>query len=196
MQLYQRENKIVYLLFICCFIIIYYSACDSTEYKNHEVDLNDLVSSNNLNRNLLTIHIDKSEYKLSILSAGEIIKEYPVVFGGNPKDDKLREGDQCTPEGDFKVQDYYPHNKWQKFIWVDYPTTDSWKKHKAAKANGIISSNARIGGEIGIHGVPSGLGMAVRLKYNWTLGCISMENDDINELYPYVFRGMKIHIQK
>jgi murein L,D-transpeptidase YafK len=140
--------------------------------------------------------IDKSDYCLSILADTIIIKQYPVVFGANPKDDKLREGDQCTPEGEFRIVSKYPHKNWSKFIWINYPTSDSWSKHNAAKAGGRIPATSGIGGEIGIHGVPAGFDSLIDLRKNWTLGCISLKNKDVDEIYPYIGSNTKIMIRK
>lgn len=85
---------------------------------------------------------------------------------------------------------------WSKFIWINYPTEDSWKKHNNAKEVGNIPSDAKIGGEIGIHGVPHGMDEYINLKYNWTLGCISLKNKDVNEIYPYIQEQTKIEIRK
>lgn len=106
------------------------------------------------------------------------------------------QGDQCTPEGTFTIRDYYPHKSWSKFIWIDYPNEASWEKHAFAKEKGQIPEDAKIGGEIGIHGVPEGYDYAIRDKYNWTLGCISLTNKDVNEIYTYVFTGMVVTISK
>ena len=130
-----------------------------------------------------------------MLYNNEEIKSYPVVFGSNPIDDKLRQGDSCTPEGIFKVRAHYPHKSWSKFIWIDYPTEDSWKKHNTAKSSGFITENAAIGGEIGIHGVPEGYDNMIDEKYNWTLGCISLKNVDVNEIYMIIKVGTKIEIR-
>ena len=71
------------------------------------------------------------------------MKTYAVVFGGNPIDDKLQEGDSCTPEGDFYIINKYPHKNWSKFIWINYPTKDLWRKHEKAKAKGIITKTQK-----------------------------------------------------
>jgi murein L,D-transpeptidase YafK len=144
----------------------------------------------------IKVIIDKSDYTLQVFTADTLVKTYPVVFGGNPVDDKLREGDQCTPEGTFHIFSKYPHKSWTKFIWIDYPTADSKKKHNQAKADGKIPKNARIGGEIGIHGVPNGNDFAIDKKINWTLGCISLKNADVDEIYPYFNKKTEIIIQK
>jgi murein L,D-transpeptidase YafK len=144
----------------------------------------------------IAVLIDKSDYTLQIFAADTLVKTYAVVFGGNPIDDKLRQGDQCTPEGIFKINSKYPHKSWSKFIWLNYPTADSWKKHKQAKIDGLIPSNAKIGGEIGIHGVPEGQDFAIDKRINWTLGCISLKNADVNEIYPFIDGKTEIKIQK
>jgi murein L,D-transpeptidase YafK len=144
----------------------------------------------------ILIKIDKSDYQLNVYSSDTLIKTYPVVFGGNPIDDKLQQGDSCTPEGDFYIVSKYPHRSWSKFIWINYPTADSWRKHKKAKADGSIPKNAKIGGEIGIHGVPEGTDTMISNQFNWTLGCISLKNKDINEIYPFIDKKTRIHIQK
>jgi len=125
-----------------------------------------------------------------------ILKQYPIVLGGNPVDDKLRQGDQCTPEGEFLVRAKYPHRSWDKFIWIDYPNENSWIKHKQAKQEGTIKEYEKIGGEIGIHGVPNGTDEIIDLGMNWTLGCISLKNRDINDFYPFIKKGTPVIIQK
>lgn len=144
----------------------------------------------------VTIYIDKSDYRLSVFSGNSVVKTYKVVFGGNPKDDKLRQGDQCTPEGTFYIKTKYPHRSWNKFIWLDYPNAQSWEKHNKAKREGIIPADAKIGGEIGIHGVPEGKDFAIDQRINWTLGCISLKNSDLDEIYPYITKKTPIKIQK
>lgn len=133
-------------------------SCSSQEvYKNYNASLPSLMNDSTFNNLQLFIVINKSEYKLTILADTLIVKEYPVVFGGNPKDNKLMQGDQCTPEGKFKIRSKYPHKSWSKFIWLDYPNEDSWAKHNQAKSESRIPQQANIGGEIGIHGVPEGM---------------------------------------
>jgi len=164
-------------------------------YLNYTLSASKLIDSLAIKKSDLSINIDKSEYKLKLVSKANVIKEYPVVFGTNPVDDKLMEGDRSTPEGTFKIRDHYPHASWSKFIWIDYPTKDSWKKHNEAKQNNKIPQNATIGGEVGIHGVPKGKDALIDKKVNWTWGCISLKNKDINDLYKVVFKGMTIIIE-
>lgn len=179
-------------------LIILFATCygQSLEFKNYSVPLQRVLDSMDINKRSIEIHIDKSDYKLSIVAGSKVLKEYPVVFGANPVDDKLRQGDKCTPEGTFKVKTKYPHSQWSKFIWFDYPNSDSWKKHNEAKQKGLIPASASIGGEVGIHGVPNNSDYAIDYKMNWTLGCISLKNKDINEIYEFVDTNTIVYIQK
>lgn len=187
-------SRIAAIVTFCIFL--FSCKAEESEYKNYGTPLAELLETREINQNDISIHIDKSDYKLSILYDTLIVKEYPVVFGKNPVDDKLRQGDECTPEGIFNMVSKYPHKSWSKFIWINYPTGDSWRKHNEAKREGSIPENAKIGGEIGIHGVPQGMDNLIDLKFNWTLGCISMKNKDINEIYPFVSKTTVIVIKK
>ncbi|UCH13152.1 MAG: L,D-transpeptidase [Bacteroidales bacterium] len=180
-------------------IIFFTLSCSSKEdnsLSNYNYSLAALFDSLNIDSNQIIIHIDKSRYRLSIFKDTLLIKDYPVVLGGNPVDDKLQQGDNCTPEGTFKMILKYPHKEWNKFIWIDYPNDESWEKHKAAKEANLIPQDANIGGEIGIHGVPEGFDNLIDLKFNWTLGCISLKNKDVDEIYPYITESTEIIIQK
>jgi murein L,D-transpeptidase YafK len=171
-------------------------SCKGEKSDNIKYSLAGLIDSLNIDTTGLVILIDKSDYRLSVLYDTLVIKEYPVVLGGNPVDDKLQQGDRCTPEGTFKVITKYPHKEWSKFIWINYPNEESRRKHEAAKREGKIPADAEIGGEIGIHGVPDGMDILIDLKFNWTLGCVSMKTKDINEIYPFASKTTKIIIQK
>lgn len=159
-----------------------------------DIPLSTLMDSAGIGTGSLTIYIDKSALTLSLLHNDTVIKTYPVVLGGNPVGDKRMEGDQKTPEGEFQIRNLYPHAKWSKFLWVNYPTDESWEKFNAAKANGEIPQTASIGGEIGIHGVPEGYDYLIDQKENWTLGCISLKNAHIDEIYAAIEKWTKVVI--
>lgn len=155
-----------------------------------------LIDSLQVKQHNISIQIDKSDYILMVLNKTEILKSYRVVLGSNPKDDKRMEGDRCTPEGTFHIVSKYPHKSWRKFIWIDYPNDESKIKFKEAKLNGEIPKDAKIGGEIGIHGTPEGSDYLIDDKVNWTWGCISLKRKDVDEIYPYINEITEIIIEK
>ena len=169
-------------------------AYSNNDFFNYGQTLGKLIDSLAIDVSAIYIVIDKSDYLLSVMIDSQAVKEYPVVFGGNPIDDKRMQGDQCTPEGKFLVRTKYPHRSWEKFIWIDYPNQESWTKFNAAKASGDIPQDASIGGEIGLHGVPGNANELISLRVNWTLGCISLKNNDINDFYPHIDKGTLIII--
>lgn len=163
---------------------------------NYNRELSVIVDSLGLISSDLYVLIEKSEYLLSVMTDSTVLKQYPVVFGRNPIDPKLREGDGCTPEGTFGVITKYEHRMWSKFIYIDYPNKDSMRRFREAVEGGEVPPDASPGGQIGIHGVPEGMDFAIKDRQNWTAGCISLKNKDVNELYDYMMTGSKVVIRK
>lgn len=144
----------------------------------------------------ISILIDKSDYELSVYDEKGWYATYPVVFGNNSLDDKKMEGDNKTPEGSFKIVSKRVHEKWYRFLAIDYPTRESWEKFNARKKRGEIPANATIGGSIGIHGTWPREDFVIDKYKNWTMGCISMKKDDVLEIYAYTPIGTKVVIRK
>ena len=165
----------------------------SNNLLNYEQSLSEIITSP-LEKSQTAILIDKSNYQLTLYYQQEAVKSYPIVLGINPIEDKQREGDYKTPEGVFKVRDLYPHQSWSKFIWLDYPNYQSWRKHLAAKKAGKISLLSTVGSEIGIHGVPPNGDRLIDARDHWTWGCISLKNQDVDELYGAIQTGTIVKI--
>ncbi|HEX2628657.1 MAG TPA: L,D-transpeptidase [Chitinophagaceae bacterium] len=144
----------------------------------------------------ISIIIDKSDYELSVYDEKGWYATYPVVFGNNSLADKKMEGDKLTPEGSFKIISKRVHEKWCRFLALDYPTAESVQKFNERKQRGEIPSGARIGGSIGIHGTWPHEDFVIDKYKNWTLGCISMKNDDVKEIYGFTGSGTKVTIRK
>ncbi|HZH95224.1 MAG TPA: L,D-transpeptidase [Flavisolibacter sp.] len=144
----------------------------------------------------MRIVIDKSDYELQVFDAHGWYATYPVVFGNDPMLDKKVEGDRCTPEGSFKIQSKKPHAKWSRFMLLDYPNGESLAKFNARKQRGEIPMNARPGGGVGIHGTYPHEDFIIDRYKNWTLGCISLKNADVQELYGYLPVGTTVTIKK
>jgi len=106
------------------------------------------------------------------------------------------EGDKNTPEGTFHIASKRVHDKWHRFMALDYPTKESWEKFNQRKSRGEIPETARIGGGIGIHGTWPHEDFQIDRYKNWTLGCISMKNEDVEDFYRYAQVGMKIIIRR
>lgn len=147
-----------------------------------------------IDRSQTAILVEKSNYKLTLYYQNQPIKSYPIVLGKNPVGDKMREGDYKTPEGIFTIRDLYPHPSWSKFIWLDYPNRESWRKHLEAKRLRKIKSSDTVGSEIGIHGVPQNADYLIDERANWTWGCVSLKNKDVDEIYDVIQVGTIVEI--
>lgn len=124
-------------------------------------------------------------YEGGQLSAGGC---WGAGLGFAPEAHKLRQGDGRTPEGWYRTSDK-PWSQFYGAIAVHYPNAED---AAAAQAAGTISAETAagiaraiqqgkkppqataLGGEILLHGGGSGA--------DWTLGCVAMDNADIDAL--------------
>jgi lipoprotein-anchoring transpeptidase ErfK/SrfK len=147
-----------------------------------------------------SILIEKSRLRLTILDGGQPVKRYRAAIGAN-KGDKVREGDQKTPEGEFYVCVKNHNSKYVLSLGLSYPNIADARRGlrdgliSRGDYNRIVSAirnrrqppwNTKLGGEIMIHGK--------RLGGRDTLGCIALEDEDIRELFPRITLGTKVTI--
>ncbi|MGF1674564.1 MAG: murein L,D-transpeptidase family protein [Rivularia sp. (in: cyanobacteria)] len=177
----------------CPLLEVIHSPLPGNELLNYGQTLEELIGKN-IDQAKTSILIEKSKYRITLYYHKKPVKSYPVVFGSSPKGDKLQEGDRRTPEGIFRIKDLYPHPSWSKFMWLDYPNAASWRKHFQAKSQGKISWFNSIGGQVGIHGVFQGNDGIIDQQQNWTWGCPSLKNQDVDELYNVVKVGTLVEV--
>lgn len=149
------------------------------------------------------IVVSKKGRKLFLFSGKKLLREYPIKIGLNPVDDKVKQGDYCTPEGKYYVCVRNPRSKYYLSLGLSYPNIDdaadglennliNKSQHdgivRRIKKRQIPPWNTRLGGEIFIHGDGE--------IYDWTYGCIALNNDDIEELYSVIKIGTPVEITK
>lgn len=142
------------------------------------------------------IVVDKSENTLTVYDNVDWVIQFPCTFGSDDLGDKLYQGDRRTPEGSFHITSKGPHKKWHKIMRLDYPTQADRQKFEERKRRGQIPANAKIGGDIAIHGTWPREDFAVEYLQNWTLGCISMRNDHLDELFNMIPVGTQVIVRK
>ncbi len=181
----KTHPKKIYLLFLVLVIIT------NTSFKTIKNKHKGNVSSHTYK-----VIIVKHKYELQIYdSAGDWIVTYPVVFGNKDMGDKMMQGDKRTPEGLFHIINKRRHEKWNCFMLIDYPNQESYQKFNQRKARGIIPSDAKIGGEIGLHGTWPHEEYAIDQYQNWTEGCISTKNIYIQEIFSLLPVGTTVEIR-
>jgi murein L,D-transpeptidase YafK len=132
----------------------------------------------------------KHKRELQLVSENEIIKTYEVSLGREPIGKKEFEGDKKTPEGIYKIEDKNPNSGYYKNLGISYPNKND--------INNAKSIGKPPGSLIKIHGLRNGLGWIGRfhLFFDWTMGCVAMTNDEVEELYNNVKTGTVIEIRE
>lgn len=152
-------------------------------YANGEgdADLINLLSAD-------SVVLNKKARKLYLLKSGKIYRTYNVRLGGQPIGHKQQEGDERTPEGQYVLDARIENSKYHKSIHLSYPNTED---QKLAQKTGLNP-----GGEVMLHGQPNGFGWAWRLLalWDWTDGCIAVNNQDMDELWNLIENGTSIEI--
>ncbi len=135
------------------------------------------------------ILILKKDHTLQLFAAGKVIRTYKVALGRGGLAAKEREGDARTPEGHYIIDSRNAASHYHKALHVSYPNVED--RARAAKL-GVPP-----GGAIMIHGLPNGMawiGAAHRL-YDWTLGCIAVTDEEIDEIWNLVPDGTPVEIR-
>ncbi|MEP7028226.1 MAG: L,D-transpeptidase [Candidatus Eisenbacteria bacterium] len=147
------------------------------------------------------IVVVKSRRELRLVSRGEVVRTYHVALGLEPVAPKARQGDFATPEGNYYVCSKNPHSRYDLALGISYPgPNDAMRGLEAglitpAEHDRILSafvrraappSNTRLGGQIMIHGRGA--------AWDWTEGCIALNNLDIEELFNSVPVGTPVEI--
>jgi murein L,D-transpeptidase YafK len=136
-----------------------------------------------------SIVILKKEHTMELLAGGKVIRTYKVALGQGGLAPKEREGDARTPEGHFVIDAKNEHSKYHKALHVSYPSAEDRKR---AARLGVSP-----GGAIMIHGLPDGkawVGARHRL-FDWTLGCVAVTDDEIDEVWRLVPVGTPVEIR-
>lgn len=142
------------------------------------------------------IVVDKVCRTLHLYQYGRLVRSYPVVLG-RKLGRKLYEGDQRTPTGLYMIIDKDHHRRWSRFMLLDYPTGQDVHRYWQNVTAGVVPRRGGgypgVGGEVGIHGTD--YESFNRVGINWTLGCISLFNLDVQELYSLVQVGTLVYIK-
>lgn len=153
------------------------------------------INMDTIDKSQIVVVVDKSEYLLYILHKKKRIRQYRAVFGPDRMRDKHNAGDRCTPEGWFKIIAIRDHKAWQKFMLLDYPTSESYERFSERKRKGLVPPNAGIGSAIGIHGTFRGGEGMVDNGFGWTDGCVALKPSDIYDLNKFVQVGTRVFIR-
>ncbi|MBP7850514.1 MAG: L,D-transpeptidase family protein [Lentimicrobiaceae bacterium] len=135
------------------------------------------------------IIIYKSKRQLLVYSNEQLLKTYRISLGRQPIGGKEFEGDKKTPEGNYYINAKNPYSGYHKNLGISYPDKEDIEY---AKRYG-----KQAGGDVKIHGLRNKTGFIGKFHrwYDWTLGCIAVTNEEMDELYRAVNIRTRIEIK-
>ncbi|OJW51024.1 MAG: hypothetical protein BGO67_11860 [Alphaproteobacteria bacterium 41-28] len=132
--------------------------------------------------------VHKSKRTLTLVSQGKVTKSYKIALGGSPVGHKQQMGDNKTPEGGYVLDWRNLKSAYYKSFHISYPNQED---RIEARQKGVSP-----GGDIFLHGLPKSFSFLGKFHhlYDWTLGCIAVSNDEIDEILELVRDGTPIEI--
>ncbi|MFT6676630.1 MAG: murein L,D-transpeptidase YafK [Sulfitobacter sp.] len=146
-------------------------ACSSSKFKRYNGPEVTYVVVNKASRRMMLLHHDR------------VLEDYEIKLGFAPVGHKQIEGDGRTPEGIYLIDRRNPNSSFHLSLGISYPNNTD---RAFAKSLGKPP-----GGDIFIHGQKSPL---KKDKGDWTWGCISVTNKQIEDIYAMVGDGTPIQI--
>ena len=152
-----------------------------------------------LERDALVV-VSKSARRLMLYDEGKMVGCWRVALGFAPVGHKEIQGDGRTPEGWYRTSDK-PWSSFDNAIAIHYPNAVD---ARAAASDGRIGKrtrdaivgaieggkvppqNTKLGGAVLIHGGGS--------SFDWTLGCIALDDDELLALREQLPKGMRTDV--
>ncbi len=127
--------------------------------------------------------VEKANRRMYLLHYDKVLESYDIDLGFAPRGHKAREGDGRTPEGRYTIDRRNPNSNFHLSIGISYPNEADIE---AAREAGVSP-----GGDIFIHGAARPFD---RQGPDWTAGCISVTNKEMEWIYAMVKDGTVIDI--
>ncbi len=138
------------------------------------------------------LHATRSTNTLHLVEDDMVVRSFRAAFGREDGPKRLRD-DARTPVGDYMVLPARASARWKWFHAIDYPNA---RDVAEGAARGL--RKGQLGDEIGIHAhggwPPTDLLAAHGIGWNWTAGCISVGDHEIEAVRAFVDRPMPIRL--
>jgi murein L,D-transpeptidase YafK len=136
-----------------------------------------------------SIVVEKGKRLMTLYQAGFAVRKYKIALGKQPLGDKIRKGDNRTPEGTFFIDYKNASSLYHKALHISYP--DAFHAQRA-RSLGVSPGN-----DVMIHGLPPEYAKmgAAHSQWDWTEGCIAVTDKEIEEIYSAIPKGAIIHIK-
>lgn len=121
------------------------------------------------------VQVFKKKRKMLLISGNDVVKKYDIALGVNPVGHKRFEGDGRTPEGAYKIDYRKGNSAYHLSLHISYPNEEDTARAEAM--------GKEPGGAIFIHGRE---GKHRGRGKDWTVGCIAVTDDEIEEIWSMV----------
>lgn len=128
------------------------------------------------------VQVHKADRKMYLIHNQKVLKSYEIALGFAPEGHKQFEGDGKTPEGLYFITHKNPNSAYHLSLGVSYPNEADLAFAEAA--------GQPPGGDIFIHGGPN-----QRIsRRDWTWGCVSVTDREMEVIYSMVKPGTPIYL--
>jgi murein L,D-transpeptidase YafK len=138
------------------------------------------------------IRIAKAAHTLTLVTDGTVVRTYRVAIGPGGPGPKRMEGDRVTPVGTYRVVGRF--GLYHQFLTLSYPNAEDRRRHAQLRAEGLVPAGVGVGGGIGIHGTGSAEWNGIHKETDWTLGCIALNDAEIDEVSAWAKDGTRVVI--
>jgi murein L,D-transpeptidase YafK len=155
------------------------------------------------------VFVDTGARTLSVMQGMRAVAVFRgIALGRGGAAPYRRAGDGKTPTGVFYVAWINPNSPYHRFFGLDYPrpvhVEEAYREHlidertysdfRVARDRGLLPpQHTALGGDIGIHGLGKQDPEVHRL-FNWTMGCIALTDQQVDELARWVTLGTMVII--
>lgn len=155
--------------------------------------------------------VDSKARTVAVMDQSGVLERFEkVALGTRGAGVKLRQGDDKTPVGSFRITDIRPSSRYGLFIGLDYPNLDYARLAlfegrisdaqyrsilRALEAGRMPPASTPLGGEIGLHGVGRADPRVHHAELDWTSGCIALADPQIQRLAALVRVGTRVEIR-
>lgn len=129
------------------------------------------------------IVVMKADRKMYLFHHDKVLATHEIDLGFAPTGHKAFEGDGKTPEGRYYIDRRNPNSSFHLSIGISYPN--------AADIEAARAMDKSPGGDIFIHGRAK---PGKKRGPDWTAGCISVSNREMEKIYAMVRDGTVIDL--
>jgi murein L,D-transpeptidase YafK len=138
------------------------------------------------------IRVSKAAHRLDLVEGDRTVKTYRVAIGPGGLGPKHMEGDRVTPVGTYRILGRF--KLFHQFLSLSYPNAEDRRRHAELQKARVVPAGVGVGGGIGIHGAGGREWDGIHKETDWTLGCIALDDAEVDEIAAWAKDGTRVVI--